>query len=109
MTADQNAREKLVRFLDEKAFEPILRAGPERYSGPDRQRLEHAKRATERTRQRYHDHYMSAEEVRERFRDDLSSSAAQRVQREIENLGPPTLHDVEDDFEDLCRDLGVGR
>jgi hypothetical protein len=109
MAADQNAREKLVRFLDEQAFDPILRADPERYSGSDRQKLEHIKGATERAQQRYHDDYTSAEEVRDRFRDDLSSSAPQRVQRELQSLGLPTLHDVEDEFEDLCRDLGVGR
>jgi hypothetical protein len=53
--------------------------------------------------------YTDAEEVRDRFRDDLNSSAAQRVQGELERLGLPTLRDVERDFEDLCQDLGVGR
>lgn len=109
MAADQNAREKLVQFLDEQAFDPILRASPDRYAGNDRDKLEHVKEATERTKQRYHHDYTSAEEVRDRFRDDLSSSAAQRVQRELERLGLPTLDDVEDEFEDLCQDLGVGR
>jgi hypothetical protein len=109
MAADQNAREKLVQFLDEEAFDPILRTSPDRYSGNARDRLEHVKGATERTKQRYHHDYRSAEEVRDRFRDDLSSAAAQRVQRELAQLGLPTLHDVEDEFEGLCRDLGVGR
>ena len=108
MAADQNARERLVRFLDEQAFDPILRTSPDRYSGNDRDKLEHVKGATERTKERYHHDYTSAEEVRDRFRDDLSSSAAQQVQRELEQLGLPTLHDVEGEFEDLCRDLGVG-
>jgi hypothetical protein len=109
MAADQNAREKLIQFLDERAFDPILRARPDRYSGSDRDMLTHVKGATERTKQRYHHDYTDAEEVRDRFRDDLSSSAAQRVQRELERLGLPTLHEIEGDFEDLCRDLGVGR
>ena len=107
MAADQNAREKLLHFLDEQAFDPILRASPERYSGNVRDKLEHVKGATDRTKQRYHYDYTSAEEIRDRFRDDLNSSAAQRVQRELEQLGLPTLHDVEDEFEDLCQDLGV--
>jgi hypothetical protein len=109
MAADQNAREKLIRFLDERAFDPILRASPDRYSGSDRDMLTHLKGATERTKQRYHHDYTDAEEVRDRFRDDLNSSAAQRVQGELERLGLPTLRDVERDFEDLCQDLGVGR
>jgi hypothetical protein len=109
MAADQNAREKLVQFLDQKAFDPILRASPDRYSGSDKDRLEHVKDATERTRQRYHNDYTSAAEVCARFRDDLSSSSAQRVQRELEQLGLPTLQDIADEFETLCRDVGVGR
>jgi hypothetical protein len=109
MAADQNAREKLLRFLDQRAFDPILRASPDRYSGNDKDKLEHVKDATERTKQRYHQDYTSAEEVCARFREDLSSSSAQRVQRELEELGLPTLHDIKDEFEALCRDLGVGR
>lgn len=109
MAADQNARERLVQFLDEKAFDPILRARPNRYSGNDREKLEHVKGATERTKQRYHHDYTSAAEFCARFREDLSSSSAQRVQRELEQLGLPTLHDIEDQVEALCRDLGVGR
>lgn len=106
MAADQHAREKLVRFLDEQAFDPILGADPECYSGTDRQKLEHVGGAPERTLQRCHDDSTSAEEVRDRLRDDLSSSAAQRVQLSMRRL---TLHDVQDEFEDLCRDLGIGR
>jgi hypothetical protein len=109
MAADQNAREKLVQFLDQKAFDPILRASPDRYSVNDKDKLEHVKGATERAKQRYHHDYTSAEEVCDRFRDDLSSSSAQQVQQELEQLGLPTLHDIKDEFEDLCRDVGAGR
>jgi hypothetical protein len=109
MAADQNARERLVQLLDQKAFDPILHARPDRYSGNDREKLEHVKGATERTKQRYHHDYAGVEEVCARFREDLSSSSAQRVQRELEQLGLPTLHDIEDEFDALCRDLGVGR
>jgi hypothetical protein len=109
MAADQNAREKLVQFLDQKAFDPILRASPDRYSANDKDRLEHVKEATERTKQRYHHDYTSAAEVCARFRGDLSSSSAQRVQRELEQLGLPTLHDIADEFKALCRDAGGGR
>jgi hypothetical protein len=108
MAADQNARERLVRFLDQKAFDPILRASPDRFSKSDRDKLEHVKGATERTKQRYHDDYTSAQEVRDRFRDDLSSSAARQVQRELAQLGLPTLHDIESEFEHLCNGVGVG-
>lgn len=52
---------------------------------------------------------MSAEEVRDRFREDLSSPAAQLVQRELASLGLPILHQIHDQFEDSCPGLGIGR
>ena len=117
MAAGQTARKKLVRFLDQEAFDPILRARPDRYSAADKAKLDHVKGAPARTRQRYHGDYASAEEVRDRVRDDLSSGAAQQVQRQLDELGLPTMHHVRDAFEHaavvthqkLCRDLGVGR
>ena len=46
MAADRNARARLVQFLDQKAFDPILRARPDRYSENDREKLQHVKDAT---------------------------------------------------------------
>jgi hypothetical protein len=106
MATDQMAREKLVQVLDDQAFDSSLRASRDRYAANDKSKLKHVKGTTERTKQRHHHEYTSAEEVQDRLRDDLSSSAAQRWQRKLEQLGLPTLHEVADEFEDL---LGVGR
>jgi hypothetical protein len=105
MAAGQTAREKLVRFLDQAASNPILCASPDCYSAALKAKLEHVQGPTERTRQRYRDEYAGAEEVRGRFRDDLGSSAAQR---ELEQLRLPPLRDVRDEFEQLRAQLGVG-
>ena len=105
---DQNAREELLRFLDQKAFDPILRASEERAdSDPERQKLEHVKRATERTKQRYHRDYTSAREVHDRYLDDLSSEAAQSVNRDLEALDLPQMGDFRDEFQQLSKRLGV--
>lgn len=107
--AASNAKEKLVDFLDRKAFEPVLKASPDAYeSEGDRRKLEHVQRATRGERERYHEQYDSAEEVRDNFRDDLNSGPAKEVHRELRDLGLPTLNDVSDDFDRLCREVGVG-
>jgi hypothetical protein len=67
MAAGQTAREKLVRFLDQAASNPILCASPDGYSAALKAKLEHVQGPTERTRQRYRDEYAGAEEVRGRF------------------------------------------
>lgn len=102
-----NAKEKLVDFLDKKAFRPILEAAPDRYEVGERDMLAHVQKATRREQERYHKEYRSAEEVRQRFREDLDSEPARRVNRELEHLGLPTLPSIEPEFERLCGTLGV--
>ncbi len=102
-----DAREELVSFLDRKVFDPILRASPERYGDRDRERLDHVKANTESEKKRFHDDYRTAEEVRDNYRSDLSSRTAGRVNRDLEELGLPTLPSVRDEFEALSERLGV--
>ncbi len=100
-------REELVRFLDRKVFDPILRASPDRYSGADRKHLEHVKSNTESEKKRFHDDYRTAREVRDNYHSDLSSKTADRVNRELEELGLPTLPSVREEFDALAEKLGV--
>jgi hypothetical protein len=104
--ADKSAKEKLVDFLDRRAFQPVLKADPEDLSEGKRDKLRHAQRATEDARDRYH-HYESAEKVYQMYRDDLSSEAAEKVHRELRDLDLPTLHDIRDEFERLADEVGV--
>ncbi len=105
---DKQAREQLLDLLDRKAFEPVLNASPDDYkSEREKQKLQDVQQTTRSTQQSYHQ-YPTAEKVRDMFRDDLHSEAAQKVHRELRDLGLPTLHDVKDEFEKLANELGVG-
>lgn len=105
---DSNAKGKLVNFLDRKAFDPVLNASADDYSQSKQDKLKHAKNATRRARDRYHNDYRSAEAVRDNFHNDLSSDEAKKVDRELRELNLPTLQSVQGDFDKLCRDLSVG-
>lgn len=101
-----DARAKLVSFLDQKAFEPVLKARAESYPEAQRGKLEHVQRATASERERFYE-YESAQKVYEMFRDDLSSEPARKINRELRELHLPTLPDVREEFERLAKRLGV--
>jgi hypothetical protein len=105
--AQDNAKQKLVHFLEERAFGPVLRADPNIYPENRRHQLDDVKRRTEIEIERFHN-YRSADEVVTNFRRDLSSDAAKKVHRELEQLGLPTVNDIRDDFERLAQQLGHG-
>lgn len=108
MAEKKNAREKLLRFLDSKAFDPVLKASAEKYhSDAAKKKLEDVKQSTEGSKKRYHEKYGSASEVFKRFKDDLSSDAAKKVQKELKELGLPTLPELSGEFEQLADRLGV--
>lgn len=102
-----DARKKLLDLLDKKAFDPVLQASPDDYKGDDKQKLKDLQKTTQSTKESYHE-YGSAEKVREMFRDDLSSDAAQKVHKQLRDLGLPTLQDVKPEFEKLADEVGVG-
>jgi hypothetical protein len=108
--ATRDARDKLVRFLDRRAFDPVLRASPDAYaSAADRRLLEDVQKRTVTEQRRYRQSYRTADEVRENFMRDLSSAPAKKVHAELRRLKLPALPDLEDDFLDLCDELGVSR
>ncbi len=105
---DKHAREQLLDLIDRKAFQPVLDASPDDYKNDkDKETLRDVQKTTRSTQQSYHK-YNSAEKVRDMFRDDLSSDAAQKVHRELRELGLPTLNDIKDEVEQLADKLGVG-
>lgn len=101
-----NAERELLDFLDRKAFDPVLRANPGKYSGNDRRKLEDVQRATRAEQERYRN-YGSARKIVEMFKGDLNSEPAQKIHRELKALGLPTLNDLRGEFEKLAQDLGV--
>jgi hypothetical protein len=109
MASNDSARDKLLRFLDQTAFDPILRAKPDKYSDADRRVLADVQRRTESEKKRYHDDYGSAREIRDRFMQDVHSSAAKKVNDELKRLGLPRLPDLQDEFLKLCEEIGVAK
>jgi len=101
-----DAKEKLVDFLERKAFRPVLNADPGSYPESKRHKLKDVQEATRAELERFH-HYGSAEEVYRMFEDDLSSKPAQRVHRELRDLDLPTLNDCREEFERLAEQVGV--
>jgi hypothetical protein len=99
-------KDQLVRFLEERAFEPVLKAKPTGRSEAERKKLEHVQKATRAEIDRFH-HYGSAQEVVTNFRRDLDSEPAKRVHAELRSLGLPTIHDIRDEFEKRAEKLGV--
>jgi hypothetical protein len=88
---------ELLRFLDQRVFNPILKASDEKYRDSDRKRLQDVKDRTRSEKDRFH-HYHSAQEIIDNYKSDLHSSTAKRVNSELRRLKLPTLPSVKDDF-----------
>ncbi len=107
--ANNKAREKLLDLLDKKAFDPVLKTSPDKYSSErDREKLRDVQATTRNTQRSYHEKYTSAQDVYDNFRDDLHSEAAKKVHSELRALGLPTLNEIQEEFEQLAGELGVG-
>lgn len=92
------SREELVRFLDTRVFDRILKASPDSYQKDKRDDLKYVQDRTRSERERYHN-YGSAEEVVRMYKDDLHSENAKSVNNKLQELGLPRLADVRDEFE----------
>jgi hypothetical protein len=105
MATDKNTQ-KLVDLLEKRAWNPILRASPEKYNEADRKALDRVKKKTEAQRERYRN-YGTAGEIRQQFQDDLRSPAARRTNADLRKLNLPVQADVADEFLSLADRLGV--
>jgi hypothetical protein len=98
-----DARETLLKFLDERVFLPAAHADPHRYDAQDRGVLKRVRHSVIRTQIRYHEEYTSAEQVKENFRRDLASSFGQSLAADLLLLKLPRFEDVKDEFFGLCQ------
>ncbi|HYZ84031.1 MAG TPA: hypothetical protein VE621_06495 [Bryobacteraceae bacterium] len=96
-------KQELLHFLDQRVFNPILQASPDRYSGADQNKLKDVQDRTRSEKDRFH-HYANASEIVENYKRDLHSSTAKRVNSELEQLKLPTLPSVKDEFLKLASD-----
>ncbi|MFO1039640.1 MAG: hypothetical protein U1E45_22580 [Geminicoccaceae bacterium] len=106
MTEKAGVRQRLVEYLVERAFQPVLQVDPERYPENQRAKLANLQRATENEIDRFQT-YDTPEKVVAMFHDDITSGRAKEVHRQLHDLGLPTLDDVRGDFERLAERLGV--
>lgn len=92
------SKQELVHFLEQRVFDPILKASPDRYSGKQKDDLKYVQDRTRSEKERY-ENYGSADEVVRMYKDDLNSENAKPVNAKLKELGLPRLVDVRDEFE----------
>lgn len=106
MATKTDAKERLIRLLERRAWNPVLKASPKGRDKADVKRLERVQKKTGTQRDRYW-HYRSAGEVLKRFKGDLSSAAAKKTNADLHTLGLPTQADIADEFQALADRLKV--
>jgi hypothetical protein len=107
MASDKEKKEKLIGFLNKKAFDPVLKASESRYENENqKKKLKDVKESTESEKKRFGE-YKSASEVKDQYLNDLNSSAAKKINRELSDLDLPQLPDLKEEFLELCEKLDV--
>jgi hypothetical protein len=106
--SEKEKREKLVRYLDRKAFNPILRSSEDDFKGRKlKEEFKNVKKSTESEKERFHNRYKTAKQVKDNYLGDLSSRTAKKKNAELKNLGLPQLPQFRDEFLKLCDKLKV--
>jgi hypothetical protein len=101
-----DTRKQLLDVIEHEAFDPILKARPERYSGREREVLADVQGATKSAVERY-EAQRSADGVYREYKGDLSSRAAKKTSAQIESLGLPTLRSISYSVEKVARRAGL--
>lgn len=102
----QSAKDKLVDWLERRAFNPVLRADPKDYPEKEHDKLKQVQDKTRIELERFRG-YGSAKEVLVNFKRDLGSTPARKVHRDLEELGLPTLNSLRGEFEELADSVGA--
>ncbi len=96
---------ELLRFLDSRVFNPILRANKRDFRESDQKALADVQDSTKSEKARFHG-YHSAQEIRDNYMSDLHSETAKRINNELRRLKLPRLPDVKDEFLQIAEDRG---
>ena len=100
-------KKRLLDFLDQKVFDPILSKSEDEFDTEGkRKKFEDVKKSTEEEKQRFHN-YETAEDIKENFQRDLNSEPAKKVQSKLRSLDLPHLPEFKEEFFRLCEQLGV--
>jgi hypothetical protein len=106
--AQQTPREQLLRFLDNRVFQPALSAQPLAYaSADDRKLLKSVQKRVHESKVRYLADYASASDVKANFVQDLNSKLGQALASDMWILKLPRFEDARSDFLTLCTTLGL--
>ena len=104
--AGTDTRQELIHFLEQHAFQPVLRARAQDFSEKQRDELVDLQERTKTEVARFRG-YRSAQDVVTNFKRDLTSAPAKAVHRRLAALGLPTLDDVREPFEELAAKHGL--
>lgn len=100
-------KEKLLNFIETKAFNPILKKSEDDFSSDSKKKkFKDVKRSTENEKERFRN-YNSPEDIRDNYLSDLSSHTAKKKNAELKELGLPRLPDFKEEFLELCGKLDV--
>jgi len=103
---DEGKRKELLN-LNQKVFDPILRALPEDYKSEDlKGKLSNVKRRTESEKHLFHE-FQTAEEIKKNYLTDLEFRTAKKIDHELDELKLPSLTKVKEEFLRLCEKLIV--
>ena len=100
-------RKQLLDFINKKAFDPILKAKPNKFKEEEREVLEDLQRKTENEKKQFEEEYTTAEEIKKNYLSNVHSKAAAKVNDQLQKLGLPTLPEHKDEFMELCEKLGI--
>jgi len=103
---DDDVRRRLIGFLDEHVFNPVLKAQADKFSADKQPRLLEAQKTMRRERERVQA-CPSAFEVYRMFEYEVSSEETRKLRGVLRDLGLPTLEDVWLDFVQMAGDLGL--
>jgi len=107
MGPDDRKREELLKFLNRKVFDPILRALPEDYKSEDlKKKLNDVKKRTESEKHIFHE-LQTAGQVKKNYLADLDFRTARKTDYELDELKLPSLTKVKDEFLRLCEKFKV--
>lgn len=95
------SKTELLRFLDARVFNPILKANPGSYKESDRKALDDVQGSTKSEKQRFHG-YRNAQEVIDNYKSDLNSETAKRINAELKRLKLPSLPSVRREFLEMA-------
>src|ERR1700691_5534661 len=102
MLAKKNRRRALLRFIDQKTFDPILHLPVETYTGADRKNFESIKKQILDEKRKAHA-CKSAGEIKETFLNRVNTNPVQGRNERQDLFGQlSTLPEVKDRFVVLC-------